>query len=545
MSIVLLAAALIAAAVLARRGVAGLLAAAMMIAAPGCSSAGDAAAAGTLLTLVATALGLAMLGAITTGVPSSLLRPGSYHTFVFSTGSRGLTRLPQRVLLVGTMLATGTATAVEPTQIFDALDADTKFGQGSPLALMARAALAQAAFQKTSPEIWCVGIAEPSGGGTAKNVHTFTLTGPATADGTLTVRIAGRTISCGVQNGQANTVVATALQQACAAQHANLPVIATVAGAVVTLTATVKGVNGGDVAFQTIKLPAGIGLAHATGTAGAGTIDITAALDASLGRDYQGIAVENNETGDVDDATDHTAVAWGYATKRYRWVFFGVNSSLADGTTLAASANDFTIIVITCEDCPNLAGEMAACAAVRVFGTERANANYDGMMLKLYPPDTASSVFSGAEIESCLQGGATPLMPDSTGQRVKIERLVTTKITTSSAPDYSTFDLCTSRVAALMAQQIDIRYAQEFTGEDALLDLDENSPEYVVDAVRDMVIDIHRRFEAIRYIRNVEDHKDEILVEPNPDTAGRLDGVNPITVVSPLHQTAWVHQVQI
>ncbi len=508
---------------------------------------GAAAACGALLLFLLSpaALGVALFGTITTGVPTNIFAPGTYHTFLFSTGQRGLTPLPQRVLMVGTMLATGTATAGVPVQIFDAADAATKFGQGSPVTLMCRKALGQASFQKVSPEIWAVGIAEPAGGGAAKNVHTLTLTGPATADGNVIIRIMGRTITTGVQNGQSANTVAAAMQQSIASQHADLRVIATVVGAVVTCTDTVTGENGGDVVFTTVQTPAGIAIAHATGTAGVGITDVTASLDAAIDRDYHGIALENHKAADIADAVAHTSAKWAYNVKRYRWIFIADTTSLSSGNALAAAANDFTVHVIGCEDSPSLPAEIAAASATRVWGTQRANANYDGMGLLIYPPTTSSSVYTGAEVESALQSGQTPLIPDITGQRVKFVRLVTTKVTTASAPDYSTFDLASSRVAALMAQQIDIRYAKEFTGEDAIMDLDEDSDEYVVNSVRDMVIGIHRDFEALRYIQHVDEHIDEILVAPNGIALGRLDCANPFEVISPLHQTAFRHHVQI
>lgn len=536
----LLAAALVAAAVLRRRSPGSALVAAFALALPACSASGDGAESVGILVLAAMAL--SMLGVvISTGVPNSILRPGTFQTFVFSTAQRGLTPLPNRVLMIGTMLSTGTATAGAPTQIFDAADADAKFGQGAPVTLMARKALEQAAFQGTSPEIWVVGIAEPGGG--TKNVHTLTVSGPAAADGNVTIRIAGRTIVCGVASGQSADTVASALQQKIAEQHANLPIVASVVGAVVSCTATVKGENGGDVDYSNVELPTGIGVAHATGAAGAGAIDITAALDAAIDRQYQGIAIENTKAGDVTDSTDHTTVQWSYSNKRYRWIFMGETTSISNATARAAAANDYRFLPVSWEDSPSLPCELAAAVATRVWGTERANANYDGMVVCLYPPPAASS-YTAAEIESLLQGGVTPLVADSTGTRGVIVRLVTSKVTTASAPDYSTFDLAASRVAALMAQQIDIRHAAEFNREDSLMDLDEDSPEYIVDGVRDMLIGVHRDFEALRYIQNVDEKLEQIQAVPSA-TIGRLDGVNPIDVISPYHQLALVHQVQI
>ena len=78
--------------------------------------------------------------AITTPVPSSLLRPGSFHAFLHTQAGRGLVPLPLRGVLVGIRGTGATAPVGQPIQIFDATDGDAKLGRSSELALMARAA---------------------------------------------------------------------------------------------------------------------------------------------------------------------------------------------------------------------------------------------------------------------------------------------------------------------------------------------------------------------------------------------------------------------
>jgi phage tail sheath gpL-like len=163
-------------------------------------------------------------------------------------------------------------------------------------------------------------------------------------------------------------------------------------------------------------------------------------------------------------------------------------------------------------------------------------------VVALYPP-VASSVFKATEIESALSGGVTPLRPTKEGDRSEIVRLVTTKVTTSSAPDFATFDLATSRTAAYMARQVDIRYTTEFSQE--LLVTDDDAPENVLKRVRDMLIGVHEAMETQRYIRDLDSFLPQIIVEENASVAGRLDASNPFRVVSPLHQAAFVHHAYL
>src|SRR6187402_2900117 len=84
-----------------------------------------------------------------------------------------------RTLIVGTMLATGTATPNVPVLTSGASDAETNFGIGSMAAMMVADYRAQDPFG----ELWVLPIALPTTG--SATTATMTLTGPATGSGNL------------------------------------------------------------------------------------------------------------------------------------------------------------------------------------------------------------------------------------------------------------------------------------------------------------------------------------------------------------------------
>ena len=469
--------------------------------------------------------------AIITSIPTSLKRPGSFHTFLHTQAGRGLLPLPLRIALVGIRGASGTAPTGQPIQIFDALDGDAKLGRGSELALMVRAAFAQARLQGTNPEIWAVPMSEPNAG--ASTTQTATVTASSPSAGNLVLSIAGRILVVGVSSTDTASTIATAIKAEADRQKADLPVTATVAAGVVTFTHVNKGENGNDVVYSVVSVPSGVTVTLAQGTAGSGTVDVTTSLDALLDKQYDGIALANHKAADVTDATAHTAAAWGPGEKKYRWVFLGERGTLATGTSLA-SANDKTVVVISCEDSPALPCEIAAVAVVRAFGVEKPNANYDGVRLAL-PPPAAASAYTAPEVESALAGGATPLTPTSDGLGVKIERLVTTKTKENDAPFEALGDLAFSRTAAFLARQIDAAYSTRFQQET----LDGRGD--VLARIRDMVIEIHRAAETAGYIRDVDSFIDQILVEEASSPVGRVLVVAPFRVASPLHQAVFLH----
>lgn len=469
--------------------------------------------------------------AISTSIPSSLRRPGSFHTFLHTQAGRGLVPLPLRVVLVGIRGPSGVAALGQPIQIFDATDGDAKLGRGGELALMARAAFAQARLQGTNPEIWAAPIAEPSSGASATQTATVTTSSPVA--GNLILSIAGRLLAVGVSATHTANEIAQAIKAEADRQRADLPVTAAVTNGMVTFTHATRGENGNDVVYAVVSAPQGVTVVLAQGTAGSGTVDVTAALDATLDKQYDGIALANHKAADVADAVAHTTAAWAPGEKKYRWVVVGERASLATATSLA-SANDKTVLIITCEDCPALPCEIAAVAVVRAFGIERPNANYDGARLAL-PLPPAASAYTAPEIESALAGGATPLTPTADGLALKVERLVTTKVSENGAPFEALNDLAYSRTAAFLARQIDIGYATRFQEE--VIDGDGE----LLARVRDMVIEVHRAAQTARYIRNVDEFLDQIVVEEAASPAGRLLVVAPFRVASPLHQAVFVH----
>src|SRR5579864_1833189 len=93
-------------------------------------------------------------------IPVDIRTPGQYIEFDNSKAVGGLPSQPRRILVMGQMLNTGTATASTPYRVFNANQAVGLFGRGSQLA--------DAVFwaKKGNPytEMWAVGIADNGAG---------------------------------------------------------------------------------------------------------------------------------------------------------------------------------------------------------------------------------------------------------------------------------------------------------------------------------------------------------------------------------------------
>lgn len=472
---------------------------------------------------------------IPSSLPSNVRKPGTYHEFNFSAAGRQLVPFDRRLVILAEKTAAGEATADTPVQLFGEEDGDAKCGVGSIAALMNRAALLQAKLSGVgSPEIWVVPLAEP-GSGTAA-IYTITVTGTATGSRDLIFKLAGRLISVGVNKGDAQAAIATAIKNKCDEHAATLPFTASVATNVVTLTFRTKGVNGNDVDRKTIQTPPGVTIAHANPTPGAGAVSITNGLAALYDKRYHGIALANHAPADGATLLADAAFAWGFGQKSFRFYSMAERGSLGTAQTLQAAFNDYRFLIQTVEGSGSLPGEIAAAVMTAWLAREAPNANLDSEVIAIDPPD-APQAYTDAEIESALASGLSPLVP--AGAYCKLVRLCTTQITLNSAPFEPLREPALPRTAAFMAEQIDAGLAAGLHQETMWRSPDGGDDIFA--RARDIVIEKHRAAERARYIRDVDEFLPEIRVEEHPSAAGRIVVQDPMAVAGPHHQTALAH----
>jgi phage tail sheath gpL-like len=155
----------------------------------------------------------------------------------------GLPSINLRALLVGIKTTAGAAPADIPLPIGSQAQADAAFGQGSELSRMFTAFYAN----NFANEVWGLPVAEPIGGVAASGTITFTT--PPTAAGTVDFYIGGVHVPVNVATTDTVTTMAAATAAAINAMD-ELPVTASAAVGVVTLTCLWKGILGNDITVQ-------------------------------------------------------------------------------------------------------------------------------------------------------------------------------------------------------------------------------------------------------------------------------------------------------
>lgn len=220
------------------------------------------------------------IGDIAEIISTQWLVPGTYNKFDPSNAIRKPREMPRSLCLFGQIENPMFNPGLFNTRIAITSEADAKglFGQGSMLNHMWVAAKKNAGL---GLRIYCVPLQDDPTA--TANVRTITVIANAGhGEGELALYIAGTRIGVGVVTADTDISIAAKLFGKINKDN-NLPVTATLAGAVITLTAKFKGPLGGLIDLRQLhysddRLVAGVGLAIASVTGGAVNPNLTAAI---------------------------------------------------------------------------------------------------------------------------------------------------------------------------------------------------------------------------------------------------------------------------
>lgn len=210
-------------------------------------------------------------------IPYDWLEPGTFLEVKPNYRNMGLLPYPVRNLIIGQKLATGTLAPGQFVEIVRPEQAIALFGQGS---IGAEQVAAFRAANKTQP-LYVTALADD--GDAVKATGTITFAGAISAALVLRFLVGGKQVRFNAAAAASVTDLATALKNAINADT-TLPVVATSALGVVTVTARHGGEVGNDIDVRVDTaaqpLPSGLTAAVVAMSGGTGNPDITAALDA-------------------------------------------------------------------------------------------------------------------------------------------------------------------------------------------------------------------------------------------------------------------------
>jgi len=308
-------------------------------------------------------------------IPQNYRLPGALFELDNSQANTGATT--QRALVIGQITAAGNATPNIPIICGGIGDAQAAGGPHSMLANM----VAKYRLNDSFGELWILPIADAAGATAAAGEVTFMA--PPSANGTLSLYVAGNLVTVPVTAGQAVADVATAVAAAINAVS-GIPVTAASAAGVVTLTAVNKGQCGNEIDIRFNYrgttggevLPAGMAYTITAMMGGATNPTLTTAL-ANLGTtSFDFIVNPYNDAASLDAVkallNDQNG-RWSYLEQLYGHSFGGFSGTYSQSTTLGNARNNQHETILPADSSPTPSWIWAAALAGQAAVSVRAD----------------------------------------------------------------------------------------------------------------------------------------------------------------------------
>lgn len=212
-------------------------------------------------------------------IPGAVRVPGQYIEFNTRTAVQGLPQNPQKLLLIGPMLAEGKQAERTPVQLYSDAQAGELFGQGS----WAQAMVKQVFLNNPYLDVTVIGMSDHEAGVAASG--SVALSGEATTAGAVDLVIGGVEYSIAVTAGATAESVADKLRAKLAASPSCL-VTGGGSGATLSLTAKNKGEIGNEISMSVYSGAAGLTFKVTDFTGGQKNADISEALTVVAGKHY-------------------------------------------------------------------------------------------------------------------------------------------------------------------------------------------------------------------------------------------------------------------
>ncbi|AIK14267.1 Phage tail sheath protein [Pectobacterium atrosepticum] len=453
-------------------------------------------------------------------IGSSIRKPGKYFEFNTRLAVRTLPSNQQKVLLVAQMLSSGTATPLNAVNVFSDEEAATLFGRGS----MAHLMVAEAIGCNSYLQLQVIGVSD-AGAATAAT-GTMTLTGTATASGTVSAFVGATRIDVAVSADDTAATVAAALNTAIG-QKTALPVTASAAAGVVTLTAKNKGVAGNDITLRIASTAAGVIAAAASMMNGDVDPNIAPAFAAVFAAGHNIIVSPYATQTALTALRTYLDNVSGPLEQRGAIGVAGWHKSLSIGSTLSASINNGRITFGWHNGSVKTPAQIAAAYAAVIASEEDPARPLNTLAMNTLDVTALSARPGRNEQENALYNGLTPF-EIGPGDNVQIVRAISTYTKNADGvDDVSLLDITTIRtldyVRKACRERITLRFPRD--------KLSSRTP----DRVRSELLDVLYKLEELEIIENVDAYKDQLIVERDSQDVNRLNARIPADIVNGLH----------
>lgn len=465
-------------------------------------------------------------------IPNLLLTPGVFIEYDNSQANQGLPPLPNRVLLIGSLLAAGSAASGELKQILRADDGISFFGARSQLAWMCDK------FKRASrfTEVWAIGLSDDGAGVAA--TKTITITGTATSAGVLHFLVHGIRVPVAVAVGDDQDAVAASVDAAMTAEP-RLMYTSGAALGVATLTCVHAAALGNDLDVrlnyfprEELDAPAGITVAIADDVSGAADPDVADAI-AAVGAEYfTKWVVGWNDAATILAVETELDVRWGPTVQQDAIAYYGLRGTFAEMTAISDARNSqFTVLVDgggVVAGPPAPPWEIAAATAAVDSNEPDPGRPRQTLPVPNILPPAREDRFTLDERNLLLQSGIATFTIDG-GGRVLIERLVTTyKENAQALPDTSYQNVCSMHLLAALRYTTRARFSQKYPRHKLADDGTNYGPGQAVmtpSVARGELLTLFEQWELNAWVEDFEQFAEELIVERNGSDVDRLDAL--------------------
>lgn len=457
-------------------------------------------------------------------IPAALRTPGTY--IEFNNELAGATGLMRKILVIGQRLGTGSVAAAVPTRVTNERQAVEFFGRGSMLALMLAASLTA----NSTTETWAVALDDNVAGVAATG--TLTINSTATAAGTLNVYIGGKRVQIAVATADAVADIASALATKINAMP-DLPVTATAAAAVVTLTARNKGeaANAIDIRtnyYQGEVYPTGLALTIVGMAGGTGNPDISTVIDALGDEWYSWFATPYTDLANMLLLETELNERWGPMRQIDGRAFTALAGTHATVGTYGDARNNPHVSVMGINTSPTPPYIWSAViTAVAAFNLDIDPARpLQTLVLPGILAPANEEVWTRAERNLHLFDGISSYTVDRDGT-VRIERLISTYQTNSAGMDDASYlDICTPETLSRIRYAQRVMISQKFPRHKLADDGTNYGTGQAIATpkiVRGELLALYRELETQGWVEGYDEYDTNLIVERDANDRNRLN----------------------
>jgi len=454
----------------------------------------------------------------------------------------------QRTLIIGQMLSTGTFTA--GTQVLaESVDwVKQRAGAGSMLALQ----MEWYRKRDRTGEVHVLPLADA--GSAVAATGTITVGAIPTGTGTIPLYIGGKAVPVLVSPSLSTTTLVASAIAAAINADTDLPVTATPATAVVTLTAKNKGLSGNDIDIRLAYrgtlggevMPAGVTLTLVQLSGGTLNPTLDTAL-AGLGDElFDFIVLPYTDSTSLDAIKAFLAARWSWDRMLYGHAFAGFRGTLSDASTAGSARNDPHVTIMPMNNSPTPPWLLGANLAGAVAVSLRADPGLPlhGLALDVLPPPPQSR-FTITERNVLLYDGMSSFIVAADGT-VTTERIITTYQTNPlGQPDDSYLDV--EKLFTLMFVIRDLKtfvtstYGRFKLASDGTI-YRAGSNIVTPAVIRDGLLGRYRFLEREGYVQEYDRFRENLIVERNGGNSCRVDALLPIIPIDQLRQVVGLVQ---